>query len=49
MTVFAPVNSAFEKIDSAALSAVLADTDKLDMILKYHAIPSQVLASDLSD
>ena len=46
-TVFAPVNSAFDKIDPAALEGVLADTDTLTSILTYHVIPEQLSAADL--
>ncbi len=37
-TVFAPVNSAFAKIDASALDALLADTDALSDVLTYHVI-----------
>ncbi|MEE2903871.1 MAG: fasciclin domain-containing protein [Myxococcota bacterium] len=49
MTVFAPINSAFAKIDGNALTALLENTPELDMLLKYHVVPSQVLAGDLTD
>lgn len=35
-TIFAPANSAFEKIDPADLDALLADTDALTNVLTYH-------------
>jgi uncharacterized surface protein with fasciclin (FAS1) repeats len=46
-TVFAPVNSAFDKIDPATLESVLADPETLTSILTYHVIPEQLSASDL--
>ena len=46
-TVFAPVNSAFDKIDPATLESVLADTETLTSILTYHVIPEQLSAADL--
>jgi uncharacterized surface protein with fasciclin (FAS1) repeats len=46
-TVFAPVNSAFDKIAPADLEAVLADTEALTAILTYHVIPEQLSAADL--
>lgn len=44
ITVFAPVNSAFEGIDLGALSQ-----EQVDAILTYHVVPAQVLSGDLSD
>lgn len=46
-TVFAPVNSAFDKIDPATLEGVLADVDTLTSILTYHVLPEQVSSADL--
>jgi uncharacterized surface protein with fasciclin (FAS1) repeats len=46
-TVFAPVNSAFDKIDPATLEGVLADVDALTGILTYHVIPEQLSSADL--
>jgi uncharacterized surface protein with fasciclin (FAS1) repeats len=46
-TVFAPVNSAFDKIDPATLENVLADAETLTSILTYHVIPEQLSAADL--
>lgn len=44
-TVFAPTDAAFAKIDSAALDALLADTEALAAVLKYHVVPGKVMAS----
>jgi len=46
-TVFAPINSAFDKIDPATLEGLLADTDALTGILTYHVLPEQVNSADL--
>ena len=37
-TVFAPTNAAFDKIDAAALSALLADTAALSKVLLTHVV-----------
>jgi uncharacterized surface protein with fasciclin (FAS1) repeats len=44
-TIFAPANSAFDKIPAATLNAVLADKAKLTDILTYHVIAGQKLSS----
>jgi uncharacterized surface protein with fasciclin (FAS1) repeats len=46
-TVFAPINTAFDKIDPATLEGVLADTDALTGILTYHVVPEQLSGADL--
>ncbi|MEO1233058.1 MAG: fasciclin domain-containing protein [Myxococcota bacterium] len=46
ITVFAPVNAAFEGLDLAALTA---DVARLDELLNYHVVPGQALLSDLTD
>jgi transforming growth factor-beta-induced protein len=46
-TIFAPVNSAFEKIPAADLDGVLADTDLLTSILTYHVVPEQLSSDEL--
>lgn len=46
-TVFAPVNSAFDKVDPDTLAAVLDDGDMLTSILTYHVIPEQLSGADL--
>jgi uncharacterized surface protein with fasciclin (FAS1) repeats len=46
-TVFAPVNSAFDKIDPATLEGVLGDVDTLTAILTYHVLPEQLSSADL--
>ncbi len=46
-TVFAPVNSAFDKIPADTLQSVLGDVDTLTSILTYHVIPEQLSSADL--
>jgi uncharacterized surface protein with fasciclin (FAS1) repeats len=46
-TVFAPINTAFDKIEPATLEGVLADTDALTGILTYHVLPEQLSGADL--
>jgi uncharacterized surface protein with fasciclin (FAS1) repeats len=47
-TVFAPINTAFDKIDPATLESVLADTEALTGILTYHVVPEQLSGADLA-
>ena len=47
-TVFAPINTAFAKIDPATLEGVLADTETLTGILTYHVVPEQLSGADLA-
>ncbi|SDK81789.1 Uncaracterized surface protein containing fasciclin (FAS1) repeats [Actinopolyspora mzabensis] len=49
-TVFAPANSAFEKLDPATLEALLNDPAKkeqLTNILTYHVVPERMNAEEL--
>lgn len=41
-TVFAPVNAAFEKVDSAALDSLKTDAPALTSLLTYHVVPGQL-------
>lgn len=41
-TVFAPVDSAFAKIDAATLESLKTDDATLSSILTYHVVPGQV-------
>ncbi len=47
-TVFAPINSAFDKIDPGTLEDLLADPDTLTAILTYHVLPEQLSGTDLT-
>lgn len=40
ITVYAPTNAAFEKVDQAVLSAIGGNTDVLSAVLTYHVTPS---------
>lgn len=48
-TVFAPTNSAFEKIDSNTLNSLLKPENRkaLANILTYHVVPAQLMAKDV--
>lgn len=48
-TVFAPVDSAFAKIDSATIDTLKTDAgaDTLSKILTYHVVPGQISPSDI--
>ena len=46
-TVFAPVNSAFDKIDEATMDTLGTDADLLTKILTYHVVPGQISPADL--
>jgi uncharacterized surface protein with fasciclin (FAS1) repeats len=45
-TVFAPTDRAFAKLPAGALDALEADPAKLKMVLTYHVIPQNIMASD---
>ena len=47
-TVFAPVNSAFDKIPADTLQSVLGDVPTLTSILTYHVLPQQLSGADLA-
>ncbi len=47
ITVFAPTDEAFAKIPADKLSAILADNQLLNAILKYHVLPAVVTSADL--
>lgn len=46
-TVFAPTNTAFAKLPTGTLDAVLADEELLTNILLYHVLGGKALASDI--
>jgi len=48
-TVFAPLNSAFEKVPAADLQALLADKAKLTDVLTYHVVPGRYTSAQLTD
>lgn len=47
LTVFAPINTAFDKVDPATLESLLADPEALTGILTYHVLPEQLSSADL--
>ncbi len=44
-TVFAPVDTAFEKLDAATIETLKTDADLLSSILTYHVVPGQLDAA----
>ena len=48
ITVFAPTNDAFAKIDKKTLKAVLADKKTLTAILTEHVVPGRLTPADLA-
>lgn len=48
ITVFAPANSAFEKIPSADLNKVLADNATLTKLLTYHVVGQKITPAELA-
>ncbi|MDJ0356524.1 fasciclin domain-containing protein [Paenarthrobacter sp. PH39-S1] len=47
-TVFAPVDSAFAKLDPATLESLKTDDATLSKILTYHVLPGQITPDKLS-
>lgn len=47
-TVFAPVDDAFAKIDSATIDALKTDAATLSSILTYHVVPGQIEPADIA-
>ena len=47
LTVFAPTNDAFAKLDTALVEALFANPSKLGEILTYHVVPAKVLEADI--
>ncbi len=46
-TVFAPVDSAFEKIDDATMETLKTDSELLTQILTYHVVSGQISPADI--
>lgn len=46
-TVFAPVDDAFGKIDSATIDMLKTDSEMLTDILTYHVVPGQVAPDEI--
>lgn len=47
-TVFAPVDSAFAKIDAATLESLKTDDATLSSILTYHVVPGQIAPDEIA-
>ena len=47
-TVFAPVDSAFAKIDPATIDTLKTDSGLLTSILTYHVVPGQIEPADIA-
>jgi len=47
-TVFAPTDAAFAKLPAGTLDSLLKDKEKLTAILKYHVVPGQVTAAQVT-
>ncbi|WP_336087265.1 fasciclin domain-containing protein [Nocardia sp. SSK8] len=47
-TVFAPVDSAFAKVDPAAIESLKTDSAALTEILTYHVVPNQIAPQDIA-
>ena len=48
LTIFAPVNAAFDAIPPAELEAMLTDTAALNSVLLYHALAERMSSADLA-
>ncbi|QIX63188.1 fasciclin domain-containing protein [Hymenobacter lutimineralis] len=50
-TVFAPSNAAFNNLPNGAVAGLMRpeSKEKLQGVLKYHVIPSRIMAADLRD
>ena len=46
-TVFAPVDTAFAKIDAATMTTLTTDAPLLTSILTYHVVPGQIAPADI--
>lgn len=42
LTIFAPTDSAFNKLDVATIDKLLSDRERLREILRYHCVPSSI-------
>lgn len=46
-TVFAPVDTAFEAVPEADLTALAGDSDALTTVLTYHVVPGQISPDEI--
>ncbi|MFN8015128.1 MAG: fasciclin domain-containing protein [Acidimicrobiia bacterium] len=49
LTVFAPTNDAFAKVDAATIEKLKANKDALTQVLTYHVVASKAMSTDLSN
>jgi uncharacterized surface protein with fasciclin (FAS1) repeats len=49
ITILAPSNAAFAKIENATLSALAANTDMLTALLQYHVINSTLYGAQVTN
>ncbi len=49
LTVFAPTNAAFAKLDEDDLNNILGNPDVLTALLRYHVVSGSVFSTDLSN
>ncbi len=47
VTLFAPDNEAFAKLQGGTILSGLEDLDKMKTVLTYHVVPHKLMASDL--
>jgi uncharacterized surface protein with fasciclin (FAS1) repeats len=47
VTLFAPENKAFDKLQASTIMSALEDPDKLKTALTYHVVPQKLVASNL--
>ena len=47
VTIFAPDNEAFAKLQGGTVMSALEDSNKLKTILTYHVVPQKLVASNL--
>ncbi len=47
VTIFAPDNEAFAKLQGGTVMSALEDSNKLKTILTYHVVPQKLIASNL--
>ena len=48
-TLFAPTNSAFEKLPGEEWARLTADKEGLAALLKFHIVPGRITAADLAE
>jgi len=47
VTVLAPIDSAFDKVDPSTLDTLMSDGEALTAVLAYHVIPERLSSADL--